>query len=306
MAATPRYELVCRLADGGMAELHLARLVDEAGRERMIVVKRLPAHAASDPRAAQALLDEARIAATLSHPNIVAVHHVEIAGGQVSIAMEFLPGRDVRALLKQLAGEAVPLAQAAAIALAVCAALHHAHERTDPDGRALRIVHRDVSPHNVVVTYDGLVKLVDFGIARAASRLAHTDLGVVKGKPGYIAPEQVRGRADRRTDIWGAARLLYEMTTGAAPFDGGGDELLRIVVEEDPIPPSARAAEYPPELEAIVLRGLARDPARRYPTAAAMGAELEAFARERALELSAAGLAALMERAFPSGARSAG
>lgn len=302
VAASPRYEVVCRLAGGGMADLYLARSVGPAGFERLVVVKRLAPQLATDPKAMQDLFDEARIAATLSHANIVQVTDVEVTNGQVSIVMEFLHGHDVSHLLRRLTREAevLPLDHAVAIALGVCAGLHHAHERVDADGRSLEIVHRDISPHNVFVTYDGAVKLIDFGIARAASRKGKTEQGLIKGKPGYIAPEVLRGRKiDRRTDVWGVAVLLFEMTTGATPFGESVnlDELVAVATQ-DPPRPSSRVAGYIPELEAIVLRGLAREPDARYPTAEAMRLELEGFARARGLDLSPFRIAALMERVF--------
>src|SRR5262249_5527381 len=156
--------------------------------------------------------------------------------------------------------------QAVAIALGVCAGLHHAHERVDATGAALDIVHRDVSADNVVITYDGGIKLIDFGIAKAHSRMGQTDHGVTKGKPGYIAPEQILcTRIDRRTDVHAAAVLLYEMTVGALPRAGASDyELLNATIERDATPPGAVMRGYPPALEAIVMRGLAREPEARW------------------------------------------
>ncbi len=302
-AVSRRYEIVCRLNGGGMADLYLARTLGPGGFERLVVIKRLAKRLASQPSAVQDMFDEARIAATLQHANIVQVNDIELdTTGQVSIVMEFLHGHDVSHLLRRMrrAGEHVPLDQAIAIVLGVCAGLHHAHERVDSEGKSLDIVHRDVSPHNVFVTYDGAVKLVDFGIARASVRKGHTELGFIKGKPGYIAPEAIRGRkTDRRTDVWGAAVLLYELTTGRTPFGPGTsfDDLAK-VTQRDPAAPSTIQAGYPAELEAIVMKGLSRDPSRRYSTADAMRAALEDFARAWSLDLSPFRMAALMERVF--------
>jgi len=298
--AGPRYEVVCRLASGGMAELHLARSVGMAGFERLVVIKRLSLQLATNPQAMQMLFDEARIAASLSHANIVSVNDVEVVDGQVSIVMEFLHGHDVAHLLQRLGGAdaMLPLDQAIAIVLGVCAGLHHAHERMDAEGHSMEIVHRDVSPHNVFVTYDGAVKLIDFGIARATSRRGHTDAGVIKGKPGYIAPEQLRsGRTDRRSDVWGAGVLLYQMTTGALPFGSlvGMDEMVAVATTD---PPPPRTTDYPPDLAAIVMRAIARDPDERYPTAEALRLDLEGFARSHHLDLSPFRIAALMEHVF--------
>jgi serine/threonine protein kinase len=300
--ANPRYEVVCRLAGGGMADLYLARVIGMAGFERLVVIKRLAKSLASNPAAMQALFDEARIAATLSHANIVQVNDVEVVDGEVSIVMEFLHGHDVSHLLRRLgqANHVLPLDQAVAITQSVCAGLHHAHEAVGPDGQSLKIVHRDVSPHNVFVTYDGAVKLVDFGIARATTRRGHTEHGVIKGKPGYIAPEQLYARpVDRRTDVWGTGVLLFEMTTGAPPFgDSPGIDKMLAVATKDPPTPSSVVPSYPPDLEAIVMRAIARDPNQRYDTAEAMRLDLDAFARTRTLDLSPFRIGALMERVF--------
>jgi serine/threonine protein kinase len=297
-----RYEIVCRLAGGGMADLYLARTLGPGGFERLVVIKQLAKRLKADATAVQALFDEARIAATLLHANIVQVNDIYIESGQVSIVMEFLHGHDVSHLLRRMKrkGERIPLDQAIAIVLGVCAGLHHAHERVDSEGKSLDIVHRDVSPHNVFVTYDGGVKLVDFGIARASVRKGQTEAGFIKGKPGYIAPEHIRGRkTDRRMDVWGAAVLLYELTTGITPYGSGTsfDDLAK-VTKQDPPKPSSKVTDYPPELEAIVLRGMSRDPDQRYPTADALRAALEEFARGRNLDLSPFRMAALMERVF--------
>jgi serine/threonine protein kinase len=303
-ATSSRYEVVCRLAGGGMAELFLARATALAGFQRLVVVKRLASHLIANPAMVQALYDEARIAAALQHANIVQVTDVEVVDSQVSIVMEFLHGHDVSQLLRKLRrrSERLPLDQAIAIGLSVSAGLHHAHDRVAPDGRPLEIVHRDISPHNVVVTYDGAVKIVDFGIARATTRRGHTEAGVIKGKPGYIAPEQLRGkRVDRRTDVWATGVLLYEMTTGIPPYgeDITLDQLVR-VVNEDPPPPSARVSDYPRDLEPIVMRALSRDPALRPQSAEELRIALDTFARSRRLDLSPFGLTALMERVFAS------
>ena len=301
-AATMRYQQICLLASGGMAELHLARSTGPGGFERLVVVKRLLSGRAVDPGAAQALLDEARLAALLSHVNIVQVLDVGLHEGGVQIVMEYLHGHDVADLLRAVRArkERLSLDAAVAITLAVTAGLHHAHEQLGPDGQPLEIVHRDISPENVFVTYDGGVKLIDFGIAQGRLRLGKTTEGLVKGKPGYMAPEQVQGRRlDRRTDVYLAALLLYELTTGERCFTSDNAyDLLSEVVEREPRWPSEILPDYPPALEAIVLQGLSRDRERRQPTAQVLQKQLEAFARERRLDVSQFALAALMERVF--------
>jgi serine/threonine protein kinase len=297
--ASTRYREVCPLTTGGMAELHLARMSGVGGFERLVVIKRLMAKHAGSPDLVQQLLDEARIAARLQHGNIVQVHDVAIEHGSVSIVMEYLHGQDVRTLMRRLGGK-LPLDQAIAIVLGACAGLHHAHEQVDADGKPLDIVHRDVSADNVFVTYDGGIKLIDFGIARARSRMGHTEHGIIKGKPGYMAPEQIRCEPiDRRADIHATAVLLYEMTVGRRPRDVDDHAQFAATVDRDAIPPRHVIASYPEALEAIAMRGLERQPERRFATALEMQKALDQFARERKLDLSSFGLAKLMERVFP-------
>jgi serine/threonine protein kinase len=284
-----------------MAELFLAKLTGPAGFERLVVVKRLAATLADDPAAMRALFEEARIVATLSHANIVQVFDVDLAGGQVSIVMELLHGHDVQQLCRRVAPRGgLPLDHVLTIALSVCAGLHHAHERRAADGRPLNIVHRDVSPQNVFVTYDGTVKLVDFGIARSANRTYRTEDGIIKGKAGFMAPEQVRPRSpiDRRVDVWATSALIYWMTTGAPPVAGMSYEAMVALTTREPRKPSELVSGYPPELEAIVMRGLSRDPDMRFETADALRKELDDFARSRTLDLSPFTLSSFVETAF--------
>ncbi len=287
-----------------MAELYLARVTGLGGFERLVVIKRLKAALDGAPDRAQGLLDEARIAATLQHGNIVQVHDVVVEQGAVSIVMEYLHGQNIRALVEraatQLPDRLLTLDSAITIALGVCAGLHHAHEQVDGAGRPLDIVHRDVAAENVIVTYDGGVKLIDFGIARAHGRLGETQIGVIKGRPGYMAPEQVLGdRMDRRTDVHAAAVLLYEMTCGRAPREGvSAEALCDATLASDAIPPRGVRPSYPEELEAIVLRGMARDPDQRFESALDMQRALEQFARGRGLDVSSFGLARTMEQLF--------
>jgi serine/threonine protein kinase len=249
-------------------------------------------------------LDEARIAASLHHSNIVQVHEVDEADGVVFYAMEFLHGHDVRSILRQSSRKGVeggiPLEHALAIILGVCAGLHYAHERVGPDGQPLHIVHRDVSPHNVFVTFDGGVKVIDFGIAQAANRLSRTQYGTLKGKFGYMSPEQCLGQPlDRLTDVFCISIVLFELTTGRKLFTGDSEyEILKQVVETDATPPSVRVPDYPPELERIVLRGLARDRNRRYATAEELQLALEEFAGARGIGSSPISLARFMEDLF--------
>ena len=297
-----KYRLLAPLGRGGMAEVFLARAEGIRGFQRLLAVKRILPTFAGDPDFVRMFLDEARIAATLHHPNIVRVFEVDIAGGQVFYVMEYLHGHSVAALLRRLAdgGVRLPLDGAVAIAAAVAAGLHHAHERRSADGEPLHIVHRDVGPGNVILTYDGHVKLIDFGIARAAGNLHRTQFGLFKGKLPYASPEQCRCEPlDRRSDVFSLGVVLYELTTGQPPFAADGDrELLRAVSDARVTPPRQIDRSYPRGLEAVVMKALAASPDERYPSARALQRDLKALASELALDLSATGLSRLVAGVF--------
>ena len=211
------YVVLKRVAIGGMAEIFLARREGMGGFDRLVVLKRILPEYAHDPEFVRMFLNEARIAATLHHSNIVQVHGIGEEHGQVFFAMEFLHGEDLSRVLSRAnqIGRPPQLDGVLTIASAVCAGLHYAHERTGPDGTSLGIVHRDVSPHNVFVTYDGSIKLLDFGIAKASTSFGKTRTGVLKGKVAYMSPEQAYSQpVDRRSDIFCMGILLWELTTG--------------------------------------------------------------------------------------------
>jgi serine/threonine protein kinase len=298
-----RYEIIRRIAVGGMAEIFLARSAGLEGFEKLVVVKRiLPQHAESHEFVTM-FLDEARLVAGLSHPNIAQVYDIGLDdSGSYFFAMEFVDGEDVRQILRGCARrqERLPVAQAVSIGIGIAAGLHAAHERRGPDGRLLGIVHRDVSPSNVLVTYDGCVKLVDFGIAKAAGRQHVTRTGVLKGKCAYMSPEQTQGLPlDRRSDVFAIGILLYELTTGQRPFRGDNEyTTMRAIVSSAPEAPSASIKGYPKELEKIILRALAKDPNDRFASARALQVELERFARAASLEVSPVELADFMQALF--------
>jgi hypothetical protein len=298
-----KYELVCRLAIGGMAEIYLARVSGIEGFEKQVVLKRILPEHASDAEFVCMFLDEARLAAGLLHPNIAQVHDIDVANGSYFFAMEYVHGEDLRKIVAEARRTAhtLPLEHAISILVGAAAGLHHAHEKTGRDGRPLGIVHRDVSPSNVLVTYDGCVKVVDFGIAKAATRRSVSRAGTLKGKVSYMSPEQCRGddQLDRRSDVFAMGILLYELTTGTAPFQGKTEyAILNHIVNHPPPPPSARVPGYPPALEAIVMKALARDRDQRYSTARDLQLELERFARSERLVLSSVALALYMEELF--------
>jgi hypothetical protein len=258
-----RYRLVKRLGVGGMAEVFLARQVGLAGFERKVAIKRPFANLMDDPAFVTMFLDEARLAAALHHPNIVQTHEVDRADGAYFIAMEYVEGLPLRTLLRACrhSDEHPPLPITVAIVDALLRALAYAHGKSDDKGEKLGIVHRDVSPGNLLIGVNGEVKLVDFGVARSAMRAQQTQAGVVKGTLAYMAPEQAQGRAvDARSDLFGAAAILVECLTGKPPFPDG-----------PPRTPSGKPLELegtiPEGLQTVIRRALAHDPAKRHPRA---------------------------------------
>jgi len=296
------YEVLTRLALGGMAELLLARRVGIEGFQKLVVLKRILPQYASNPDFVEMFLHEARLAAALEHPNIVQVFDIGKSGDDYYFAMAYLHGKDALAILRELGRtrQHLPVEHAIAIGSGIAAGLHHAHEQIGFDGRPLGIVHRDVSPANAIVTFDGTVKLVDFGIAKAAAQVNHTRAGVRKGKAAYMSPEQCRGDAlDRRTDIWSLGVMLYELFTMTRLFRADSDlaTMHRIVSTDAPSPRVVRP-ELAPALEAIVQRCLQRDREQRYPTAAALQHDLDACAHDLGLRPGAAGLSAFLHGLF--------
>ena len=274
-----KYEILRKIATGGMAEIYLACVRGQAGFEKVVVLKRILPHFAADPKFVQMFLDEARLAATLRHPNIADVYDVGDIDGTLFFTMEYIHGQDVRSIraAARNRNEMIPLDISLAIVQGTAAALQCAHQKTGADGRALELVHRDVSASNVIVSYDGAIKLLDFGIARANDRQHKTQTGTLKGKAPYMSPEQCRGqRLDRRSDLFSLGVMMFELTVGRRPFRGDNDfTIMEQIVHGEAPAPSSIIAGYPPELEAIVGKLLAREPAARYATAEDMLHELE-------------------------------
>jgi TonB family protein len=298
-----KYELLSRLAGGGMAELFLARTRSIRGFEKHLVIKRILRSRTDDPGFVRMLLDEARVAATLDHPNIVQVYDVGHVDGEFYIAMEHIVGHDVGEILRasqRLDHGPPPLGQALAIIAGACAGLHYAHGKADFEGRPLGIVHRDVTPQNLMVTFEGAVKVVDFGIAKAASREVETVAGTLKGKIGYMAPEQCRGLpVDRRADVFALGVLLYEMATATRLYKEASEfETLKKIVD-GPVP-SLLAADprLPPALDAIVQRCLAKEPEQRFASARELHAAVDELVLAERLPTGTVPLAQYMERLF--------
>ena len=290
-----RYEVVRHLADGGMAELLLARTTGVEGFERHVVIKRIHSDQAHDGNYVRMFLDEARLAAMLHHHNIVQVHDVGQENGEYFFAMEYVHGEDLRKLLTHLKRNGVrpTLAQVLTIGIPVADALHYAHEMRGPDRMPLGIVHRDVSPANIIVGYDGNVKVVDFGIAKAALRSTETHSGSLKGKVAYMAPEQCLGaEMDRRSDIFSLGIVLWELVTVRRLFKGKSDYVTMSAIVAGKIPrPSKYRPDIPEELEAIIMKALSVSPADRFQTAAELRRALDAFGERSAIRTSTTALA---------------
>jgi len=298
------YELVAQLASGGMAETHIARsLVDDS----IVVIKRLLPRYIDNPEFVEMFEDEARVISVLHHPNVVEMREFGFHEGVPYIAMEYLHGIDLRTLNRTLVlrrKRSMPLDVALFIAGAMCAGLHHAHEARTIDRKPMDITHRDVSPQNVMLTFDGAVKLIDFGIATARGRSHETRSGALKGKIPYMAPEQVRaGLTDRRTDVYATGVVLYEMLTGRRPYVGvparmGEFSLMMAIVNHNLVDPESLRGDLPPGLASIVMRALELEPERRFQTAADLGLALHEVARQLATRPAAAPLAALILEAI--------
>lgn len=299
-----KYELVRRINAGGMAELFLARAAAMQGFEKIVVVKRILPQFIDNTDFVQMFLAEARLAATLHHPNIAQVYDIGEQDGEYFFVMEWIQGQDVRALVRAAQKAQMPLPRELMvhIGLGLAAGLHHAHEQRNSQGEPLGIVHRDVSPANILVSYEGDVKVVDFGIAKATSRGAGTVAGALKGKIPYMSPEQCRGElVDRRSDVFSIGTMLWELTLGRRLFKGENEFGQLAAVQRGEIPrPTSIDPNYPPALEAVVLRALERDKHRRYQTAKDLQLALEEFVRAERLAVSANRMAEFMDRLFPS------
>jgi serine/threonine protein kinase len=299
-----KHDLIRQIAVGGMAELYLARTTGIEGFEKLVVLKRILPQLANNASFVNMFLNEARLAATLQHPNIAQVFDIDQDGTDYFFSMEYIHGQDLGHLVASAHDSGVPISLDASLTLVagLCAGLHYAHDKVGPDGKPLNVVHRDVSPSNVLVSYEGAVKLVDFGIARAGSSPA-TTRGGLKGKIAYMSPEQCRGKValDRRSDVFSIGTILYELTTGRLPFtDETEYGVLNQIVNRDAEPPSRIVAGFPPALEAIVMRALARDPDQRYATALEMQKDIEDFAHENRLRISPLVLGRLMGTLYPA------
>lgn len=284
-----RYVLYDQIASGGMASVHLGRLIGPVGFSRVVAVKRLHPAYAKDQGFVTMMLDEARLASRIRHPNVVPILDVVATADELLLVMEYVHGETLARLLRaaKKAGERIPAAVGAAIVIDTLRGLHAAHEATNAGGEPLGIVHRDVSPQNIVVATDGSARILDFGVAKAASRTQSTAEGQLKGKLGYFAPEQIAGGdVDRRVDIFAASIVAWECVTGRRLFSAD-DMIATIAQVMDGEIPSLRGSELdiPDGYAAAVRRGLDRNPAQRFQTAEEMASAIEAALRPASREV---------------------
>ncbi|MEO6954713.1 MAG: serine/threonine-protein kinase [Polyangia bacterium] len=311
-AAYPRsfgkYNLLRPLATGGMAEVFLAQMQGSMGFDKACVVKRvLPSHAAN-ALYMQMFLDEAKVIARLSHPNIVQVFDMGQVGDDYFMAMEYVPGADLQDLLDALPTDKrrLPIPVACRIIAQVAEGLEHAHRAVNGDSQLLGIVHRDVSPSNVIISVDGVAKICDFGIAKFGAQVTKTEVGSLKGKIHYMSPEQIRGdKVDGRSDLFALGVVLYEMTVGVRPFEGSNPADIAVKIMNDvPVPPDLIVERYPRELWALVQRLLSKRADDRYASARDVQVALDGLLVGWGVRASSNEVAAYLESTMPGiGAR---
>ncbi len=276
-----KYYLLERISVGGMAEVFKAKAFGEAGFERLVALKRILPSIAEDQEFIAMFVDEAKLAVQLTHANIAQIFELGKVGEAYFIALEYVAGKDMRAIFERAKkrNETIPIPMACYMVMKLCEGLDYAHNKKDSAGRSLELVHRDVSPQNILVSYEGDVKLIDFGIAKAASKSSKTQAGILKGKFGYMSPEQVRGlQIDRRSDIFAVGICLYELLTTERLFVGESDfSTLEKVRNVEITPPTAYNKKVPEELENIVLKALAKHPEDRYRSAMDLHDDLQSF-----------------------------
>lgn len=276
---TTRYQLLDRIAVGGMAELYRARATGEQGFEKLVAIKKILPHLTGEEGLVKAFIEEAKLAALLQHPNIVQIFDFGRLEGSYFIAMEYLHGQDLSRMTQAAdrKNQSIGLGASLHLIAQVCDGLDYAHHLTDAHGRPLNIIHRDISPQNIFITRDGQVKIIDFGIAKAASQTTMTQAGVIKGKAAYMSPEQAAGEyVDLRADLFSVGILLYELVTRRHLFEGNTFQVLARLRKFRPA--EVLTAEIPEDLRPVLSRALARDPDDRYPSAASFREGLEACA----------------------------
>src|SRR6516162_5539581 len=297
-----KYYLLERINVGGMAEVFKAKTFGVEGFERLLAVKRILPNIAEDEEFITMFIDEAKIAVQLQHANIAQIFDLGKVDDSFFIALEYVHGRDLRSIFDRMRtkGEALPISLACYVIMQVCEGLDYAHNKRDGQGRELHLIYRDISPQNVLIGYEGEVKLIDFGIAKAAGKASTTQAGILKGKFGYMSPEQVRGLPiDKRSDIFAVGIVLYELLTGERLFVGETDfSTLEKVRNVEIVPPSSYNKKIPAELERLMLKALARDPEDRYSNAIDLHDDLQSFLYSIGEFYSRKDLSAWMKKTF--------
>jgi serine/threonine protein kinase len=297
-----KYYLLERINVGGMAEVFKAKTFGVEGFERLLAVKRILPNIAEDEEFITMFIDEAKIAVQLQHANIAQIFDLGKVDESYFIALEYVNGRDLRSIFDRMRsrGESLPIAMACWVMMQICEGLDYAHNKRDGQGRELHLIHRDISPQNVLIGYDGEVKLIDFGIAKAAGKASTTQAGILKGKFGYMSPEQVRGLPiDKRSDIFAVGIVLYELLTGERLFVGETDfSTLEKVRNVEIVPPSSYNKKIPAELERLMMKALARDPEDRYSNAIDLHDDLQSFLYSIGEFYSRKDLAGWMKKTF--------
>lgn len=300
-----KYKLLNRIAQGGMAELYQAKLFGYEGFEKLVAIKRILPYLADETNLIKAFIDEAKLAAFLQHPNIVQIYDFGSVNNTYYIAMEYLYGNDLKFITQEYNEKRRPLSieNALYIATQVCAGLDYAHKLKDYQGNPLNIIHRDIGPHNIFITFDGQVKIIDFGIAKAATQVNKTQYGSIKGKITYMSPEQAKAeKIDHRSDIYAMGILLYEMVTHKRMFDGENTYgVFSKVVESEYIPPRALNKNLPDDLCDIIEKALKKDRTKRYQSAEEMLADLEMCMHRLSIMPSYRNLAQYMDQLFGEG-----
>jgi len=273
-----RYALYEKIASGGMASVHIGRLLGPVGFARTVAIKRMHPQFAEDPEFVSMFLDEARLAARIRHPNVVPTLDIVSTDSELFLVMDFVQGESLARLIQSAnnAGQHVPPEMVATIMVGVLHGLHAAHEAKNEQGEPLQIVHRDVSPHNVLVGTDGVARVLDFGVAKAAGRAQTTRDGQMKGKVAYMAPEQIRGSVSRATDVYAASVVLWEALTGKRLFRGDSEaEVIDKVLRGNDVLPSTQAPGIPTALDKVTMRGLSLNSSARFGNAREMARALE-------------------------------
>ncbi len=294
-----KFQLIAQLGKGGMGEVFLALLNGIQGVKKLVVIKRLLDSITEDRAMRELFLEEGRLAARLNHSNVVQTIEVGEEAGALYLSMEYLEGQPLNQVVRKLGSDRIDAPLAARIVSDVLCGLHYAHELRDYDGRPLNIVHRDMSPHNIFITYEGEVKIVDFGIAKATSHISKTEVGVFKGKVAYMAPEQVTtDSTDRRADIFVVGIVLWELLTGTRLFAGAVQKTFYSLIQKPAPRVSSVVPDIDPELDAIVAKALDRDPNTRFATAKEMRDAIDAYIASTGRLVRAEDLADLLVRLF--------